>query len=56
TARDVWGGQLAWAHDDIVTTLYVTNASDLHYVAALNSGLRFEGPPRQYGIRVARTF
>ncbi len=55
-ARDVWGGQLAWAHDDIVTTLYVINGSDLHYVAALNSGLRFEGPPRQYGIRVARTF
>jgi iron complex outermembrane recepter protein len=55
-ARDIWGGQLAWTHGDIVTTLYTTNATDEHYVGALNSGLRFVGPPRQYGIRVMRTF
>jgi len=55
-ARSIWGGQLAWTHGDIVTTLYVTNATDDHYVAALNSGLRFMGPPRQYGIRVMKTF
>jgi iron complex outermembrane receptor protein len=55
-ARDIWGGQLAWGHGDIVTTLYVTNATDHEYVGALNSGLRFMGTPRQYGIRVMRTF
>jgi iron complex outermembrane receptor protein len=55
-ARDILGGQLAWTHGDIVTTLYVTNATDQHYVGALNSGLRFEGPPRQYGIRVMKGF
>ncbi|MFT3726828.1 MAG: TonB-dependent receptor [Terricaulis sp.] len=55
-SRNIWGGQLAWAHNDIVTTLYVTNASDEQYVGALNSGLRFMGPPRQYGIRVMKTF
>jgi len=55
-SRSIWGGQLAWTHGDIVTTLYVTNATDLQYVGALNSGFRFEGPPRQYGIRVMRTF
>lgn len=54
--RNIWNGQLAWTHDDIVATLYVTNAADLQYVAALNSGLRFEGSPRQYGIRLAKTF
>jgi iron complex outermembrane receptor protein len=55
-SRNIWGGQLAWTHGDIVTTLYVTNASNEQYVGALNSGLRFMGPPRQYGIRVMKTF
>lgn len=55
-ARNIWNGQVAWRHGDIVTTLYGTNLSDQHYVAAVNSGLRFMGAPRQYGIRVMRTF
>ena len=49
--RDIAGAQLAWAHDKLVTTLYGTNITDQHYVGALNSGLRFAGPPRQFGIR-----
>ncbi|HVZ99472.1 MAG TPA: TonB-dependent receptor [Caulobacterales bacterium] len=55
-ARNVWNGQLAWTHGDIITTLYGTNISDEHYVGALNSGLRFMGPPRQYGVRVSKLF
>jgi iron complex outermembrane receptor protein len=55
-ARSIWGGQLAWTHNDVVTTFYVMNATDEHYVGALNSGLRFMAPPRQYGIRVMKTF
>ncbi len=55
-ARNVWNGQIAWTHGDIITTLYGANLSDEHYVGALNSGLRFMGPPRQYGIRVAKLF
>lgn len=54
--RDIFNAQLAWRHGDFVTTLWTTNASDQHYMAALNSGLRFAGPPRQYGIRVFRAF
>jgi iron complex outermembrane recepter protein len=54
--RDIWGAQLAWTHAHYVTTLYSTNLNDLHYVSALNSGLRFAGYPRQYGIRFLATF
>ncbi len=55
-ARDIFNAQLAWTHGDIVTTLWATNLSDQHYLAALNSGLRFAGAPRQFGIRVLKAF
>lgn len=54
--RNIFNGQLAWRHGDFVTTLWGTNLTDQHYMGALNSGLRFAGPPRQYGIRVFRAF
>lgn len=54
--RDILGGQVAWAHARFVTTLYGTNLTNQHYVGALNSGLRFAGPPRQYGVRFLTTF
>jgi iron complex outermembrane receptor protein len=56
SGRNVSGAQLAWQHDKLVTTLYGTNLTDQHYVGALNSGLRFAGPPRQYGIRLLTSF
>ncbi|NWG52859.1 MAG: TonB-dependent receptor [Hydrogenophilaceae bacterium] len=55
-ARNVVNGQLAWTHGDLVVTLYGTNLTDQEYVGAINSGLRFAGPPRQYGIRLMRVF
>lgn len=54
--RSIFNAQLAWTHKDLVTTLYATNLTDQHYVAAINSGLRFAGPPRQFGIRVMKVF
>ena len=54
--RDILGAQLAWAHGSFVTTLYGTNITDQHYVGALNSGLRFAGPPRQFGLRFLTNF
>ena len=38
-----------------VNTL-ANNLTDQHYPAALNSGLYFPGTPRQYGIKVRKTF
>jgi iron complex outermembrane receptor protein len=54
--RSILGAQLAWTHAKLVTTLYGTNITDQHYVSALNSGLRFAGYPRQFGIRFMTTF
>jgi iron complex outermembrane receptor protein len=55
-ARDILNAQFSWKHDKFVTTLFGSNLTDQHYMGALNSGLRFAGPPRQYGIRVATFF
>jgi iron complex outermembrane receptor protein len=55
-ARNLLGAQLEWKHEDYVFTLYATNLTDQHYEAALNSGLRFAGAPRQYGIRLMTAF
>lgn len=54
--RNLLGAQLAWTTGNLVTTLYGTNLTDQHYVSALNSGLDFAGPPRQYGVRVLKVF
>jgi iron complex outermembrane recepter protein len=54
--RNILNAQIAWLHKGYVWTLYGTNLTDQHYVAAINSGLRFAGAPRQFGIRVATSF
>ncbi len=55
-ARHLFGAQLEWKHDTWVATLYGSNLGDQHYVAAMNSGLDFAGPPRQFGIRLLKVF
>ncbi len=54
--RNIVNAQIAWRHGDWVTTLYGSNLTDQHYVGAINSGLRFAGAPRQYGLRVSKAF
>jgi iron complex outermembrane receptor protein len=54
--RNILNAQLAWTHGDYVVTLYATNLTNDQYVGALNSNLDFAGPPRQYGIRILKTF
>jgi iron complex outermembrane receptor protein len=54
--RNILNAQFSWKHDKVITTLFGSNLTDQHYMAALNSGLRFAGPPRQFGIRVATFF
>jgi iron complex outermembrane receptor protein len=55
-ARNILNAQLAWKHGEVVATLYGTNLTDQHYVGAVNSGLRFAGLPRQFGVRVSKAF
>ena len=40
----------------LAVTAYATNLTNQHYPGALNSGLYFAGPPRQYGVKVMKTF
>jgi len=54
--RNILNAQFTWTHGRFVTTLFGSNLTDQHYMAALNSGLRFAGPPRQFGLRVGTTF
>jgi len=54
--RNIWNAQVSWSRGDFSATLYGVNVSDQHYVAAVNSGLRFAGPPRQYGVRLFKSF
>ena len=35
---------------------YATNLGDLEYVASVKAGLRYAGAPRQYGLRLTRSF
>jgi iron complex outermembrane receptor protein len=54
--RNILGAQLDWVHDTWSATLYGTNLTNEHYIAAANSGVRWAGAPRQYGIRIMKTF
>ena len=54
--RNIVNAQLAWQHGSWTVTGYATNLTNQHYPAALNSGLYFAGPPRQYGVKVLKTF
>lgn len=55
-SRNMLGAQLTWQHGDLLTTFYGTNLTDQHYIAAINSGLRFAGAPRQFGVRITKLF
>lgn len=55
-ARNILSAQLEWKHDTYILSLYGSNLSDEHYVAALNSNLTWAGPPRQFGIRLLKVF
>jgi iron complex outermembrane receptor protein len=54
--RNILNAQLGWQHGTWTVTAYGTNLTNQHYPGALNSGLYFAGPPRQYGVRVLKTF
>ena len=54
--RNILNAQLEWLHGTWAVTAYGTNLTNQHYPGALNSGLYFAGPPRQYGVKVLKTF
>lgn len=55
-ARNIVNAQLTLATGDWTVAGYGTNLTDQHYVAAINGFRRLAGAPRQYGVRVSRSF
>lgn len=59
-ARDIVNAQITYQRRKTSVTLYGTNLTDQHYVAAhwlVSAGnLDFAGPPRQYGIKLTQAF
>ncbi|WP_066797686.1 TonB-dependent receptor [Sphingomonas soli] len=54
--RNILNAQIAYNHGTWTLTAYGTNLTNQHYPAALNSGLYFAGTPRQYGVKLLKTF
>ena len=55
-ARDILNAQLTVATGPWSFGGFATNLTDEHYVAAINGVRRLAGAPRQYGVRVSRSF
>ncbi|NYT41797.1 TonB-dependent receptor plug domain-containing protein [Sphingomonas sp. R-74633] len=55
-ARDIVNAQLTLATGNWSIAAYSMNLTDEHYVAAINGTRRLAGAPRQYGVRVSRSF
>jgi iron complex outermembrane receptor protein len=55
-ARNLLSAQVAYERGSWTVTGYGANLADQHYVSSIISGLRFAGNPRQYGLRVQKTF
>jgi len=54
--RNLLGAQLEWGTGTWLVSLYGDNLLNKQYVASNNSGGLYAGPPRQYGIRLTKTF
>ena len=55
-ARNLVNLLLSYKTDNWTLAAYALNATDQTYIAAINSGLRYAGPPRQFGVNLTRTF
>jgi iron complex outermembrane recepter protein len=55
-ARNIVNAQLTLTTGDWTIAGYGSNLTDQHYVAAINGLRRLAGAPRQYGLRVSRSF
>jgi len=54
--RNIVNLLLTYAKNDWRASAYAVNATDQTYIAAVNSSLRYAGPPRQYGINLTKMF
>lgn len=54
--RDIVNAQLTYQQDGWKLQAYSTNLTDLEYIASVKAGQRYAGAPRQYGVRLTRSF
>ena len=55
-ARNLVNLLLSYKTNDWTLAAYALNATDQTYIAAINAGLRYAGPPRQFGVNLTKTF
>jgi iron complex outermembrane recepter protein len=55
-ARNLLSAQVAYEKGGWTATAYGNNLADQHYVSSIIAGLRFAGNPRQFGIRLMKSF
>jgi iron complex outermembrane receptor protein len=55
-ARNLVNLLLSYKTGDWTLAAYALNATDQTYIAAVNAGLRYAGPPRQFGVNLTKTF
>ena len=54
--RDIVNAQLTYETGDWRLQAYSTNLANRDYVASVKAGMRYAAPPRQYGVRLTRSF
>jgi iron complex outermembrane receptor protein len=54
--RNLLSGQVAYQRGDWSLTAYGANLTNQVYLSTVNAGMRYVGAPRQYGLRLAKTF
>jgi iron complex outermembrane receptor protein len=54
--RNLLSAQVAYERGDWRLIAYGSNLLDQTYISAVNGGLRYAGAPRQYGLRLSKTF
>jgi iron complex outermembrane receptor protein len=54
--RNLWGASMAYEAGPWTVQAYGTNLTNLTYVQAYNANYEYYGAPRQFGVRVSRTF
>jgi iron complex outermembrane receptor protein len=55
-SRNLLSAQLAYHRGDWLVTAYGTNLTNEVYYSAVNGGQRYAGPPRQFGLRLQKSF
>jgi iron complex outermembrane receptor protein len=54
--RNLLNAQVAYENATWKVTGFGTNLNNEHYISAVANGLRYAGAPRQYGLRVSKSF